>query len=274
MSLRSFGLVWRCAALLIAASIGLPGAAHAADHRLGLVIGEANYKAGPLSSPANDAGIVAQALALDGFDVTGYADLDGSGTRRAFSDFVGKARQAGPDTVVFVYLAGYGVQFNGDDFIVPVEARIARDVDVPAEAVRLSELDRDLAALPLKARVLVYDLARPHPFAQAATPLAGGLAMAGPRAGSLVAFNTAPGLVAPVEQSDYGLYAQALSEMLRTKGLGIDTVFARLRARMNALSNGAAVPWTEGSMETPLVLLPPATDTPSLLSPFRALMPV
>ena len=273
MNFRSSGFFWRCATFMIAVSIGVPGAAQAADHRLGLVIGEANYKAGPLSSPANDAGLVAQALASDGFEVTGYADLDLSGTRRAFADFIGKARQAGPDAVVFVYLAGYGLQFNGDDFIVPVEARIARDVDVPAEAVRLSDLARDLAALPLKARVLVYDLARPHPFAQAATPLAGGLALAGPRAGSLVAFNTAPGLVAPVEHSDYGLYAEALAEMLQTKGLGIDTVFARLRARVNALSNGATVPWTEGALETPLVLLPPATDTPSLLNPFRALMP-
>ncbi|WP_158810205.1 caspase family protein [Beijerinckia sp. L45] len=273
MILRPLGLVCLCAALLLGVVTGVPEAAQAAEHRLGLVIGEAAYGAGSLATPANDAGLIAQALAADGFEVTGYADLDLAGTRRALSDFLGKAREAGPDAVAVVYLAGYGVQFSGDDFLVPVDARIPRDVDVPAEAVRLTDFSRDLAALPLKARVLVYDLARPHPFARGGTPLASGLAMVGPLAGSLVAFNTGPGLVAPAEQGDYGLYAQALAEMLQTKGLGIDTVVSRLRARIVALSNGAAVPWNEGTLDAPLVLLPPASDAPSLLSPFRALMP-
>ena len=270
---RPLGLACLCASLLIGASTGVSGTARAAEHRLALVIGEAGYQASPLSTPANDAGLVAQALASDGFEVTGYADLDLAGTHRALSDFLGQAREAGPETAVIVYFAGYGVQFSGDDFFIPVDARIARDVDVPGEAVRLSDFVHDLAALPLKARVLVYDLARPHPFAKGGTPLASGLAMVAPPAGFVVAFNTGPGLVAPIEQGDYGLYAQALAEMLQTKGLGIDTVLSRLRARVVALSDGGAVPWAEGTLDTPFVLLPPATDAPSLLGPLRALIP-
>ena len=62
---------------------------------------------------------------------------------------------------MFVYLSGYGLQYEGDNFIVPIDARIARDVDVPVEAVRLSDFARNLEATPLKARIIVYDLARP-----------------------------------------------------------------------------------------------------------------
>ena len=76
-----------------------------------------------------------------GFDVTAVANADGGPpSRKTFQDFVGKVRQAGPDAVVFVYLAGYGMQFDGDNYFAPVDARIVRDIDVSAEAVRVSDL--------------------------------------------------------------------------------------------------------------------------------------
>jgi hypothetical protein len=89
----------------------LPGIATAQnpEHRIALVIGNAGYQAGALTTPANDAGLIAQTLQAAGFDVIGARDLDQDTLRRAFRDFVEKAQAAGPNTVSYVYLSGYGL---------------------------------------------------------------------------------------------------------------------------------------------------------------------
>ena len=117
--------------------------------------------------------------------------------RRAFRDFVEKATGSGPDTVAFVYVSGYGLQLEGENYFVPIDAKIARDSDVPAEALRISDYTRPLAALKLKASIVVLDAARANPFAKSGAPLAGGLALVEPEPGMLIAFNAAPGTVAP-----------------------------------------------------------------------------
>ncbi|HYS44905.1 MAG TPA: caspase family protein, partial [Rhizomicrobium sp.] len=79
----------------------------AAEKRLALVVGNANYSSGALPTPANDAGLIAQTLQAAGFDVVGVRDLDQDSLRRTFRDFIAKVSAAGPDTVAFVYLSGY-----------------------------------------------------------------------------------------------------------------------------------------------------------------------
>ena len=88
----------------------LPGIATAQnpEHRIALVIGNAGYQAGALTTPANDAGLIAQTLQAAGFDVVGARDLDQDTLRRAFRDFLEKAQAAGPNTIVYVYLAATG----------------------------------------------------------------------------------------------------------------------------------------------------------------------
>src|SRR5438445_413993 len=115
------------------AAFGLVSAAFAqpAENRIALVIGNAAYQAGALQTPANDAGLVAQTLQAAGFDVVGARDLDIATLRSSFREFLDKARASGPDTVALVYFAGHGLQFEGENYLVPVDARIARDSDVP-----------------------------------------------------------------------------------------------------------------------------------------------
>src|SRR6266481_6772098 len=128
-------LVAALVALLALAFAAVPAQA---EKRIALVIGNAGYAAGALNTPANDAGLIAQTLQAAGFDVVGARDLDQDSLRHAFRDFLDKVSASGPDTVAFVYLAGYGLQYEGDNYYVPVDARIARDVNVSSEALRLS----------------------------------------------------------------------------------------------------------------------------------------
>ena len=238
-----------------------PSAARA-EKRIALVIGNAGYQAGALETPANDAGLIAQTLQAAGFDVVGARDLDQDSLRRAFRDFLEKATSSGPDTVAFVYVSGHGLQLEGENYFVPIDARIARDADIAAEALRMSDYTRPLAALKLKATIVVLDAARANQFAKSGPPVAGGLALVDPDPGMLVAFNAAPGTAAPEGQGPYGPYAQALAEMMREGGLPLPGVFDRTRLRVNEMTKGALVPWHASKVETALVFFERAADAP------------
>jgi uncharacterized caspase-like protein len=249
-------------ALIPLGGIMAPGAAHA-EKRIALVVGNAAYQAGsPLNTPANDAGLIAQTLQAAGFDVVGARDLDQDSLRHAFRDFVEKATSSGPDTVAFVYVSGYGLQLEGENYFVPIDARIARDADIPSAALRISDYSRPLAALKLKATIVVLDAARANQFASSDPPLAGGLALVEPEPGLLIAFNAAPGTVAPEGQGPYGPYAQALAEMIREGGLPLTGVFERTRLRVNDMTQGADVPWHASKVQASLVFFERSADAP------------
>ena len=251
--------------LLISALLMLlvgQGRAIAAEHRVALVIGNANYQTGALPTPANDAGLVAQTLQAAGFDVTGARDLDQESLRRAFHDFLDKVTSSGSDTVAYIYLSGYGLQLEGENYFVPIDARIPSDANVSSEALRLSDYLKPLAALHLKASIVVLDIARANPYAKNGTPLSSGLALVEPEPNTLIAFNAAPGTVAPNEAGPYSAYAEALAEISREGGVPIDEVFTRVRLRVNELTKGAEVPWQSSKLESPFYLFERAPDAP------------
>ena len=226
-------------------------AGQSAEIRFALVIGNDTYKAATLPTPANDAGLIADTLQSAGFTVSGARNLDQDTLRRSFREFLDQVASAGPDAVALVYLAGVGVQFEGENYFIPVDADIKRDVDIPIQAIRISDFTRPLAALPGRAKIVILDAARQNPFATAGQPLASGLTLADPDPSTAIAFNAAPGTVAPNEPGPYGTFATALSEMIHTGGLGLDDLFARVRLRVDEVTQGAEVPWFASQIEGP-----------------------
>ena len=230
---------------------------------MALVVGNGAYAKSPLATAANDAGLIAQTLQAAGFDVVGARDLDGETLRRSFRDFIQKAEASGPGTVAMVYLAGYGMQLAGENYFIPVDSAINRDTDIPIEGLRISDYIRQLASLPLKAGVVVLDAARQQPFVEGGQPIASGLALVEPDAHMLVAFNAAPGTVAPNEQGSYGVYAQSLAEMIRAGGLALPEVLNRVRLRVNEASKGAQVPWNAEKIDADFMFFNRAPDAPA-----------
>ncbi|MEA2919208.1 MAG: hypothetical protein QOJ15_11289, partial [Bradyrhizobium sp.] len=230
------------------------------EKRIALVVGDGAYAKSPLATAANDAGLIAQTLQAAGFDVVGARDLDGDTLRKSFRDFVQKAQASGPGTVAMVYLSGYGMQLAGENYFIPVDSTVSRETDVPIEGLRISDYVRQLASLPLKASIVVLDAARQQPFVEGGQPIASGLALVEPDAHMLIAFNAAPGTVAPNEPGPYGVYAQSLAEMIRTGGLPLPEVFNRVRLRVNEASKGAQVPWDAEKIDAPFSFFDRAPD--------------
>src|SRR6202163_4676091 len=247
---------------------GLPGtlspaAAQQQEKRIALVVGDGAYAKSPLATAANDAGLIAQTLQAEGFDVVGARDLDADTLRKSFRDFIQKAQASGPGTVAMVYLAGYGMQVAGENYFIPVDSALSRDVDIPIEGLRISDYLRQLASLPLKASIVVLDAARQQPFVEGGQPIASGLALVEPDPHMLVAFNAAPGTIAPNEPGPYGVYAQSLAEMIRTGGLPLPEVFSRVRLRVNEASKGAQVPWEAAKIDAEFTFFNRAPDAPA-----------
>jgi uncharacterized caspase-like protein len=266
--MRRLSVIWAC--ILLAVGLFGPALAQQQEKRIALVIGNGAYAKSPLATAANDGGLIAQTLQAAGFDVVGARDLDGDTLRRSFRDFVQKAQASGPDTVVMVYLAGHGLQLAGENYFIPVDSAIGRETDIPTEALRISDYVRQLGSLPLKASIVVLDVAREQPFIEGGQPIAGGLALVEPEANMLVAFNAAPGTVAPAEQGPYGIYAQSLAEMIRTGGLPLPELFDRVRLRVNDASKGAQVPWHAQKISTSFMFFDRAPDAPPQAAPDQA----
>jgi uncharacterized caspase-like protein len=248
--------------LAILAVVSLPPAdAAASEKRLALVIGNASYKAKALATPVNDAALIARSLQESGFDVIGARDLDGDLLRQTFRDFTDRVTSAGPDAVAVVYFAGYGLQFEGQNYLVPTDAVLGGVSDLPGRALPLSEQMHALAALHLKATFIILDMARTGPVDL--PNLAGGLAWVEPEANTLIAFNAAPDTVAPEAEEAYGPYAKALAEMIREGNLTPAKMFDRIRLRVNESTSGAQVPWDASNIETKFKFFERTSSAPS-----------
>ncbi|WP_052954702.1 caspase family protein [Microvirga vignae] len=231
------------AVFLLTAFAGTLSYASAQQQRLALVIGQSAYDGRQLATAANDAGLIAQTLTSAGFEVVQGRDLNANDLRSVMRDFLDKAQALEGDAAIMVYLSGYGIQLEGENYLLPVDARIQRDVDVPIEGFRLSDLVRSLERTPAQARIIVADMARDYPLPSGSNPIARGLALMEPPAGYLIAFSSAPNITSGDAPGPYGHYATALAEMMRQPGVPVDEVFNRVRLRTHETTKGLQTPW-------------------------------
>jgi Caspase domain len=237
-------------ALAVVVCAAPPARAQAPAPRVALVIGNAAYQsAGGIATADADATIVAETMRTAGYDVTELHDVVIADFGQAIRAFLDKVYASGPETVAFVYFGGYGAQFDGENYLVPVDARIGRYADVPSQAFRLNDLVRELAELPAAARLIVLDASRDHGFGrdtnEAVPP---GLALMDVPAGMLIAYAAAPGAVSGEIEGPYSLYSGTLVSLMRQPGLDIEQIFKATRLQVNKVSSGAQTPWSSSTL--------------------------
>src|SRR4051794_24970206 len=246
----------------VAASCFLFAASASAQQRIALIIGNGAYPKGPIAHSLADGGLVAEALTSVGFEIVEGADVNSGDFRRLFGEFLAKVNAAGPDTIAFIYYSGYAVQFEGDNYLIPIDAQLNRDSEIPIQGVRLFDLLRPLADAPATTKIVVLDAARALPFQIQGGQIAPGLAPIEAAPNLLVAFSSAPGIIAPDGPGPYCPYATAIAEMVREPGLDIDTMFARIRLRTNETTQGAQTPWDVSQLQQVVMLVPGQPSAP------------
>jgi len=243
----------------------LAAPAHASD-RVALVIGNGNYaNAGVLPNPVNDAQAVASALRDVGFDVALGRDLDRSAMERQLRDFLRKAATA---KVALLFYAGHGLQVDGRNYLVPVDAKVEGASDLGFETV---ELDKILGSLedPARATIVILDACRDNPLSRSiaarsrSTSVGAGLAAYSTLGtGTLIAFATAPGKVALDGTGKNSPFTQGLVKHLRTPGLEVRAMLTRVRADVMAATSNKQLPWDNSSLMGEVYLAGPAQGQP------------
>ena len=159
-------MLWRAGWLggfVLALSFLTLDTAMAQPRRTALVIGNAAYESGPLRNPVNDATDVAAALQRLGFDVSLLRDAKMRAMEEAIETFSQKLRKGG---VGLFYFAGHGLQVAGENYIVPIGARISREQDVRFETVQVGRVLGGMEDAGNDVNLIILDACRDNPFAR------------------------------------------------------------------------------------------------------------
>ncbi|MGJ4927805.1 caspase family protein [Bradyrhizobium sp. HKCCYLS2038] len=186
----------------------------AADKRVALVIGNSIHEHAPLlDEPAADAKLLAETLSRLGFTLSGGAaqiDLTRQGFDRALAEFKGRIADA---DVALIYYAGYGLNFGGKNYLVPVDAAPAKAADVEAELRDLASMMRELEAPDSRQNVVILDAFRSNPFAaRGIAGLSAGLVATSVPANTLLSFSAQPASAGQRGPYGHSAFATALAE--------------------------------------------------------------
>lgn len=230
-----------------------------APRRTALVIGNADYSTSPLSNPVNDARAMAAMLRKLGFDVIERINADQAGMKRAIWDYGKKLRQGG---VGLFYFAGHGVQVGGENYLIPLKARIEGQPDLELEGIRVTRVLAEMEKANNGMNIVILDACRNNPFARSFRSVSRGLAHMSAPYGTLLAYATAPGSVAADGDGDNGLYTSEILGAINTPGLRVEDVFKRVRRKVRKKSRGKQVPWESTSIEGDFYFVPAKPKPP------------
>lgn len=255
--------------LVIAALLAWTGVAWA-EPRVALIIGNSNYGGdlGRLPNPANDARLMAKTLKDIGFTVIEAEDAGQKQMKRAIQDFSAALATAGAGATGLFFYAGHGLQVGGTNYLIPVDASIAREGDVDLEAVSVDLIMKQMAFAEAGVNIVILDACRNNPLARGFRTVTRGLADPSVRPmGSFIAYSTAPGDVAEDGKGANSPYTTALAESIAKPGVSINDVFQEVRGKVLAATNRKQVPWDASSLTAPFYFVPAAASAKAATDP-------
>jgi uncharacterized caspase-like protein len=234
-----------------------------AEKRVALVIGNSAYQRVPvLANPAKDANDIAEMFRNAGLTVvTAKHDLGAVEMRRTLRDFADEVRDA---DVAIIYYAGHGMEIEGTNYLIPVDALLERDIDAFDEAI---PLDRLLSVMEpaKKLRLVILDACRDNPFSKAmkhsvaSRAVDRGLAKIEPSSpNTLVAFAAKAGSTAADGDDKNSPYTAALLRHLPRPGLDLRKALGFVRDDVMRATRNRQEPFTYGSLGGDDVTLVPA----------------
>lgn len=255
--MKAFAVVLSGFILLVLAVLGAQ-AATPDTKRVALVIGNSKYvNAVALPNPANDARLIASTLRNAGFDVIEGVDQDNAGMHKLIGKFTEESYNA---DLAVVFYAGHGMQVDGKNYLIPVDAELTSPAYLKTRTVQIDEL---MAALPPDPAVgvIILDACRDNPLARtlaAALPksrsLGAGLAPVEAKSdgvgtgGVLIAYATDPGAIAFDGNGVDSPYSLALAKHLTEPGVEIQSALTRVRGEVTEATQGRQRPWHNASL--------------------------
>lgn len=267
-----------CVLIFLLCALALAPPADAAK-RVALVIGNANYtNTAALANPKNDATDFGAAIKSFGFEVIEGIDLDKAGMDRKLREFADALEGA---SVAVLFYAGHGLQVDGINYLVPVDAMLSKKAALEFEMVRLDSIQRHMES-EQRTSILFFDACRDNPLARNLASSMGtrsvregaGLAQQEAGAGTLISYSTAPGRTALDGSGRNSPYTGALVKQMQSSKDHLAEMLYEVRNSVMKSTNGSQVPWDVSALtrrfyfkepaQPPVVAaLPPDTGLPA-----------
>lgn len=243
-----------------------------AERRVALVIGNSGYQfVNPLPNPANDANAIADLFRHAGFDVVvAKNDLSVTDMRRAMRDFSDQATDA---DIAVIYYAGHGMEVDGTNYLIPIDAKLERDIDIEDEALSIDRVLR-VVEPARRLRLVILDACRDNPFTRSMArtvrnrSIGRGLAKVEPTVSdTLIAFAAKAGSFANDGDGGHSPFTTALINHLTTPGLDLRIAFGMVRDDVLAMTGNKQEPFVYGSLGGALASLAPVAPAVALATP-------
>lgn len=260
------------ARLIVAALLCLSATGEAFARRVALVIGNADYaNAGRLSNPVNDAADVAAKLREIGFEVIDGYDLGKRGMEQKIGAFADALHDA---TTGLFFFAGHGLQVDGRNYLIPIDARLDIPTKLRLEAVQADDVI-ELMSQQVATSLIFLDACRNNPFSRSLTrsaktrgvQVADGLGQIDSIRGSFIAFSTAPGAVAMDGTGRNSPFATALLRHITTPGLSINDMMISVRRDVLKETRDFQTPMSWDSLTDRFSFVPEEPSAPAIAVP-------
>jgi hypothetical protein len=246
-----------------------------AEKRVALIIGNSDYADSSmrLANPVNDARAMQRALEAAGF----ITIVQLNAKRIDFYHAVARLREAihgDPGTVGLFYYAGHGIQANGMNYLIPVDALIETDADLEANAYDAAQVLRALKEAENGTNIVILDACRDNPLPKS-RGMERGLARMDAPGGTFIAYAAAPGQVAHDGlKGTNGVFTGQLIKAIVRRGEPLEQMFKAVIRGVREATNGSQQPWTEASLPGDFYFYPAlatvAQPTDSVLTSYDA----
>ena len=219
----------------------------AAQDRIALVIGNADYQVSALNNALNDAQDIAKALENLDFKVFLVENADQKTMKRAIFDF---NEQLNKDTVGLFYYAGHAVQYNGENYLIPINAlnKIKTNIHLDDEAVRSGIVLQGMAVSQSQLNFIFLDACRDNPLEAESIGTVQGLAKSQNAKGTLIAYSTSPGRAADDGIGRNSPYTKNLLNFINTPNQPIELMLKDVKDAVSKDTNRYQLPWYESSI--------------------------
>lgn len=224
------------------------------EKRVALVIGNGKYEnAATLDNPPHDARAMAQMLSELNFEVVDGYDLDVEAMDSRINDFARRIDEGG--TALFFY-AGHGLQVDGENYLVPVDAELDNEGQLQRQTIRLQD-QLNMMSNRAAVSILLLDCCRDNPFVRSLTGrriartrggVARGLAEVGIDEGSFIAFATGPGSVANDGDGEHSPFTEALLQRIGAPDQSLADIMTDVTDAVTEATNEQQVPWYHSSL--------------------------
>jgi uncharacterized caspase-like protein len=213
--------------------------AHSQQRRIALVIGNADYEhSGKLKNPANDAELMAKTLESLDFTVIKKLNATKTDMEKTIYEF---SKRLGEYNVALFYYAGHGIQVNGVNYLLPIDAVLDDLIAAEFEAIDVGTVVSQFERYPDNTNIVILDACRNNPFKSFSRGGEAGFKAIPAPSGTIIAFATGEGATASDGYGENGLYTSKLVSEMK-KPIRIEDVFINTRIKVRDASNNEKFP--------------------------------